>query len=103
MPGWAPADVLPSFARLERIWISARAAYHGQRRAGCRCAVTGGEQSGLTQVIAGGSRPPPASRRCADHNAPGAVGVGPLPVNCVDGRRISTALAYLEPRPAGPT
>ena len=33
----------------------------------------------------------------ADHNAPGAVGVGPLPVNCVDGRRVSTALAYLEP------
>jgi choline dehydrogenase len=32
-----------------------------------------------------------------DHNAPGAVGVSALPVNCLDGRRISTALAYLEP------
>jgi choline dehydrogenase len=30
-----------------------------------------------------------------DHNAPGAVGVGPLPVNAVDGIRISTAQAYL--------
>jgi choline dehydrogenase len=30
-----------------------------------------------------------------DHNAPGAIGVGPLPVNVVDGVRISTAHAYL--------
>ena len=32
-----------------------------------------------------------------DHNAPGAVGVGPAPVNVVSGTRISTALAYLGP------
>ncbi|HVX99837.1 MAG TPA: GMC family oxidoreductase [Pseudorhodoplanes sp.] len=32
-----------------------------------------------------------------DHNAPGAVGVGPLPVNAVNGVRISTAQAYLGP------
>jgi choline dehydrogenase len=32
-----------------------------------------------------------------DHNAPNAVGVGPLPVNAVDGVRISTAQAYLGP------
>ena len=31
----------------------------------------------------------------ADHNAPGAVGVGPVPVNAVGGLRVSTALAYL--------
>ncbi|HXY05301.1 MAG TPA: GMC oxidoreductase [Burkholderiaceae bacterium] len=31
----------------------------------------------------------------ADHNAPGAVGVGPVPVNAVSGLRVSTALAYL--------
>jgi choline dehydrogenase len=30
-----------------------------------------------------------------DHNAPGAVGVGPTPVNAVNGVRISTAQAYL--------
>jgi choline dehydrogenase len=34
---------------------------------------------------------PPVS----DHNAPGAMGVGPLPTNVVDGVRISTAEAYL--------
>jgi choline dehydrogenase len=36
-------------------------------------------------------------RHIADLNAPGAVGVGPLPVNIVDGVRQSTAIAYLEP------
>ncbi|MCX3060159.1 mycofactocin dehydrogenase MftG [Streptomyces beihaiensis] len=30
-----------------------------------------------------------------DHNAPGAVGVGPMAQNLVDGMRISTAVAYL--------
>ncbi|HXF86768.1 MAG TPA: GMC family oxidoreductase N-terminal domain-containing protein [Xanthobacteraceae bacterium] len=32
-----------------------------------------------------------------DHNAPGSIGVGPLPVNAVDGVRISAAHAYLGP------
>lgn len=31
-----------------------------------------------------------------DHNAPGAVGVGRLPTNTVDGRRMSCALTYVE-------
>jgi choline dehydrogenase len=31
----------------------------------------------------------------ADHNAPGAMGVGPLPTNVVEGVRMSTAQAYL--------
>src|SRR5216683_2139275 len=32
---------------------------------------------------------------CADHNAPAASGVGPIPLNTVDGIRWSTALGYL--------
>jgi choline dehydrogenase len=32
-----------------------------------------------------------------DHTAPGAVGVAQLPVNVLDGVRMSTALTYLEP------
>ena len=35
--------------------------------------------------------------RCSDHNAPGAFGVGPYPMNKIDGRRISTAEAWLTP------
>ena len=34
---------------------------------------------------------------CADHNAPGSTGVGPIPMNRVERMRISNALAYLEP------
>jgi choline dehydrogenase len=34
---------------------------------------------------------------CADHNAPHTTGVGPIPMNRERSRRISTALAYLEP------
>ena len=96
LPGWAFADVLPSFARLERDLDFGPAAYHGSDGPVPVRRYLGGEQSGLTQVIAealAATGFPPV----ADHNAPGAVGVGPLPVNCVDGRRISTALAYLEP------
>ncbi|MFD9811790.1 GMC family oxidoreductase [Streptomyces sp. NPDC059080] len=34
----------------------------------------------------------------ADHNAPGATGVGPLPLNLADGgRRVSAVAAYLDP------
>jgi choline dehydrogenase len=35
--------------------------------------------------------------RVADHNRPGSCGAGPVPRNAVDGVRISTALAYLDP------
>ena len=33
----------------------------------------------------------------ADHNRPGALGVGPLPRNVRNGTRMSTALTYLAP------
>ena len=36
-------------------------------------------------------------RRCADHNAPDAEGCGPVPFNTHEGRRMSAAVAYLEP------
>ena len=34
---------------------------------------------------------------CADHNAPDTTGVGPIPMNRIGDRRVSCALAYLEP------
>ena len=39
----------------------------------------------------------------ADHNRPGALGVGPLPRNVRDGTRMSTALTYLAPARPRPT
>jgi choline dehydrogenase len=38
----------------------------------------------------------------ADHNHPDSTGIGPLPMNRAEGRRISTALAYLAPASARP-
>ncbi|MEU6233499.1 GMC family oxidoreductase N-terminal domain-containing protein [Kitasatospora sp. NPDC047058] len=94
--GWAFEDVLPSFVRLEHDLDFGAADHHGgdgplpvRRYAGAeRSAVTDAAEEALTSV----GFPP-----VADHNAPGAVGVAPLPVNAVDGRRISTASAYLDP------
>jgi choline dehydrogenase len=37
-----------------------------------------------------------------DHNAPGAVGIGPIPLNMVDGRRQTPADHYLDPALARP-
>jgi choline dehydrogenase-like flavoprotein len=37
-----------------------------------------------------------------DHNSPDSTGVGPLPMNRAEGRRMSTALAYLAPALARP-
>ena len=96
LPGWAFQDVLPAFRRLERDLDYGAAGYHGadgplpvRRRLGPqRSEVT----QAAEEAIAATGFP-----RVDDHNAPGAIGVGPLPVNCTGGRRISTAIAYLEP------
>src|SRR4051812_38578182 len=96
LPGWEFADVLPSFVALERDLDFGTADYHGtegpvpiRRYLGHeRSALTGAFEEAFVAV---------AVPWIPDHNAPGAVGVSALPVNCVDGRRISTALAYLEP------
>ncbi|HET7018179.1 MAG TPA: GMC oxidoreductase [Streptosporangiaceae bacterium] len=96
LPGWAFADVLPSFARLEHDLDYAGRAYHGSTGPIPIRRCLGEEQSELAAatldaMIAAGLP------RVEDHNAPGAVGAGPLPLNCLDGRRISTAIGYLEP------
>lgn len=35
--------------------------------------------------------------RCEDHNGPSPIGIGPQPMNKLDGRRVSVAEAYLTP------
>ena len=96
LPGWAWTDVLPAFARLERDLDFGAAEYHGSDGPVPIRRYLGHERSALTASIEQGfvdiGMP-----RIPDANAPGAIGVSALPVNCVDGRRISTALAYLEP------
>jgi choline dehydrogenase-like flavoprotein len=92
---WSYSQVLPFFRRLERD-IDLRGPYHGDdgpipvRRARdselvpidrafvAACLDEGHPQDG-------------------DMNAPGSIGVGRLPVNQMDGVRVNTGLAYLDP------
>jgi len=96
LPGWRFADVLPAFRRLERDLDFGAADHHGAGGPVPIRRYLDGQRSSLAvaaeEAIAATGFP-----RIDDHNAPGAVGVGALPVNCLDGRRISTAVAYLEP------
>jgi choline dehydrogenase len=92
-PGWSFADVLPLSCRLE---------------AGADFGDTWHGTGGPTPI----RRDPPAELNAvqaafieaacsygmpyeADHNRPGAIGVGPMPRNARDGVRMSTALTYL--------
>ena len=96
VPGWRFDDVLPAFVRLERDLDFGGSPHHGADGPVPVRRYAAAERSELMlaveEAIAGTGVP-----RIDDHNAPGAVGVGALPVNCTGGRRISTAIAYLEP------
>lgn len=93
-PGWSFADVLPVFRALERDLDFGDRPWHGStgqlpiRRYGPR-ELTVLHRTLIDASISAGHPP------VADHNAPDAVGAGPTPVNCVDGRRISAAMAFL--------
>jgi choline dehydrogenase len=95
-PGWAFADLLPSFMRLESDQDYGSAAYHGSQGPVPIRRYVDAEQSSVARAgsVALHEMGCPEVQ---DHNAPGAVGVGPLPVNTVDGRRINAGLAYLDP------
>lgn len=96
LPGWTFADVLPSFLRLEHDLDFGLSPYHGTEGPVPIRRYRGDERSELTvameDAIAEVGIP-----RIPDHNAPGAVGLSALPVNCVRGVRVSTARAYLDP------
>jgi choline dehydrogenase len=92
-PGWSWADVLPVFRRMERD-LDFDGPWHGgdghlpiRRYRGDELTIAhraffeSCERLGHAAV--------------EDHNAPGAVGAGPLPVNAVDGVRQSAALGIL--------
>ena len=96
LPGWSFEEVLASFVRLERDLDFGSAPHHGDAGPVPIRRYLGEERSDLTAAVEA-AFVAVGIPRIADHNAPGAVGVSALPVNCVDGRRISTALAYLEP------
>src|SRR6266542_2679966 len=91
--GWSFAEVLPFFRRLERD-LDFDDRWHGRdgpvpiRRAGAD-EVGPLHQAFLDSGAASGYR------RVSDHNAPGPLGVGLVPLNTIGGVRQSTALTYL--------
>jgi choline dehydrogenase-like flavoprotein len=97
--GWAFDDVLPYLVRLEADREFGHEAWHGS--AGPipvtrypELAYTDVGQAALDALIAAGL--PPVD----DHNRPGALGAGRMPMSSVDGRRVTTVDAYLADPPA---
>jgi choline dehydrogenase-like flavoprotein len=93
-PGWGWGDVLPAFRRLEADAEFGADRWHGT--AGPfpitrypELAVTPVHQEARERLVAAGFA------AVADHNSPGAVGVGPMPMSSRDGLRVTTASAYL--------
>jgi choline dehydrogenase len=94
--GWAFDDVLPYFTRLEHDLDFGDRAGHGSSGP---IPIRRYQPDELTDVARAGLAAFEAVGLASveDHNAPGAVGGGLLPVNCVDGVRMSSALTYLPP------
>jgi choline dehydrogenase-like flavoprotein len=100
--GWSFDSVLPSFCRIERDLDFGDRPWHG---AAGPVPVRRYPPASLGPVQAAFLEAAVADGHAAvdDHNAPGAVGAGRLPVNEVGGVRQSTALTYLpEPVRARP-
>ena len=91
--GWSFAEVLPFFKALEND-ADFHDDWHGStgplpiHRAG-QDELTGLQRAFHESASQRGHIP------VTDHNAPGAVGIGPIPSNGRDGTRMSTALTYL--------
>jgi choline dehydrogenase len=92
-PGWRFADMLPYFRRVERD-LDFSNKWHGSSGP---LPVRRFPESELSPIQWAFIEAAAAAgyRRVADHNAPGAIGVGPVPMNRVNGIRQSTALTYL--------
>ncbi len=92
-PGWAFADVLPFFRSLEND-ADVQTEWHGSAgplpiRRYSREELTVVQQAFLQACAEVGYA------QVTDHNAPGAVGAGPSPMNTIAGVRQSTAQTYL--------
>lgn len=97
--GWGFRDVLPSFRRLETDADFGHESWHGNRGP---IPVDRYRDLEPTEVHAAALRALEAAGfpPVRDHNRPGAVGVGRLPMSSRDGVRVTTAAAYL---PVGAT
>lgn len=99
-PGWAFDDLLPLFRSVEAD-LDVADEWHGADGPVPVSRVPVAELEPYPRAFVD------AALACghaavADHNRPGAVGVGPLPRNVRDGLRMSTALTHLGPARARP-
>jgi len=92
-PGWGASYVLPWFVRIEND-SDFSDHYHGGRGPIPIRRHAGEELNSVQAAFLAAARNA-GHQFVADHNRPGAVGVGPTPRNAVDGVRMSTALTYL--------
>src|SRR5438105_7576813 len=97
---WSFSEILPFYRRLERD-LDFGSDYHGQNgpipvRRWPRADWLAPQTAFHAACLAAGFPDSP------DHNAPGASGVGAIPLNTLDGMRYSTQVAYLQPARARP-
>jgi choline dehydrogenase len=96
MRGWSFDEVLPFFRRVERDLEFGAAPWHGDAGP---LPITRYPTHERAPIHAACVEALAASgfQRVGDMNRPTALGVGPMPMSSIDGRRVSAADAYLEP------
>ena len=93
-PGWTFDEVLPAFGRLETDAEFGGDPWHGD---GGPLPITRYPELGVSAIHAAALEAFAAVGfpTVPDHNAPGAVGAGPMPMSTRDGARVTTLDAYL--------
>ncbi|MFN8513951.1 MAG: mycofactocin system GMC family oxidoreductase MftG [Chloroflexia bacterium] len=94
--GWSWDDVLPAFRRLERDLDFGDAPYHGDAGP-IPLSRTPLAEWGAVDLAVRAAALDLGYGWASDHNAPESTGVSPFAYTGRDGRRVSTADAYLEP------
>jgi choline dehydrogenase len=99
---WSFDEVLPAFRRLEHDLDYPGCEWHGDAGPVPIRRATPDESNPVQEAFVDACLKA-GHPEVRDHNAPSAVGVGPLPLNQVDGVRQSTALTYLRTAAPGAT
>lgn len=92
--GWAFEESIAAFRRLENDLDFPECEWHGTNGPVSIRRYRADERTAVQQAFLDAARAL-GFPWVEDHNAPGAMGVGPLPVNAVGGVRLSAALTYL--------
>lgn len=100
--GWGWADVLPYFTRLENDADFGDEPWHGDSGPMPSTRYLNLDYTDIAAATIGAAEAC-GLPRVADHNRPGAIGTGRMPMSTRDGLRVTTADAYLADIPASLT